>query len=122
MDGRGLEPGNWMHQSVSRVCQLYRIDLLRQVPTTVRFLSCEPLLGNLQLKAEDLDGIHWVIVGGESGANHRPIDPDWVRAIRDVCLETGTAFFFKQWGGRTPKAGGRLLDDMEWGQFPGEAR
>lgn len=110
----------WAGVSVELRQYKSRINLLRQVPVAVRFLSCEPLLGDLQLKTEDLDGIHWVIVGGESGANHRPIDPDWVRSIRDVCLETGTAFFFKQWGGRTPKVGGRLLDGVEWNQFPQE--
>lgn len=110
----------WAGVSVELPQYKSRIDLLRQVPTVVRFLSCEPLLGDLQLKAEDLDGIHWVIVGGESGTKHRPINSDWVRAIRDICLETNTAFFFKQWGGRTPKAGGRLLDGVEWSQFPDE--
>lgn len=111
-------PNIWAGVSVETQKYKSRIDFLRQIPATVRFLSCEPLLSDLQLKAEDLDGIHWVIVGGESGAKHRPIDPDWVRCIRDVCLEVGTPFFFKQWGGKTPKAGGRLLDGVEWSQFP----
>lgn len=113
-------PNIWTGVSVETQKYKSRIDVLRQVPTTVRFLSCEPLLGDLRLEVKDLRDIHWVIVGGESGNNHRPIDPDWVRAIRDVCLQTETAFFFKQWGGRTPKAGGRLLDGVEWNQFPHE--
>lgn len=92
-----------------------RIDALRQVPAAVRFLSCEPLLSGLNL---NLKGIHWVIVGGESGANYRAPNPDWVRSIRDQCQDAGVAFFFKQWGGRTPKAGGRLLDNKVWDEMP----
>jgi protein gp37 len=83
-----------------------RIPILRQVPAAVRFLSCEPLLKPLKL---DLDGIHWVIVGGESGHRARPMDASWARDIRDQCLDAGVPFFFKQWGGRTSKAGGREL-------------
>ncbi len=81
----------------------------------MRFLSCEPLLGPMQL---DLDSIEWVIVGGESGPGHRPMDLDWARHIRDQCLRAGMPFFFKQVGGRTPKAGGRLLDGREWNGLP----
>jgi protein gp37 len=91
------------------------VDQLREVPAEMRFLSCEPLLGPLQL---DLASIDWVIVGGESGIGHRPMDPEWARAIRDQCLASGVAFFFKQVGGRTPKAGGRLLDEREWNGYP----
>jgi protein gp37 len=66
----------------------------------------------------DLRGIDWVIVGGESGPAARHMNPDWVREVRDQCLESGVAFFFKQWGGLRPKAGGRKLDHREWSQFP----
>ena len=66
----------------------------------------------------DLDGIHWAIVGGESGPGARPMHPDWAREIRELCLAAGVPFFFKQWGGRTPKAGNRSLDGREWSQWP----
>jgi protein gp37 len=68
----------------------------------------------------DLDGIHWVLVGGESGPAARPIDPGWVTDIRDQCIDAGVAFFFKQWGGRTPKAGGRELEGVMWDEMPAE--
>jgi protein gp37 len=86
------------------------------VPAAVRFLSCEPLLGPLD--GLDLDGIGWLIAGGESGSRHRPMQLDWVRDLRDQCLRTGTPFFFKQHGGRTPKQGGRLLDGRTWDEMP----
>jgi protein gp37 len=113
-------PANvWMGVSVEAEDVLHRVDELRQVPAAVRFLSCEPLIGPLtQL---NLDGISWVITGGESGPGARPIEPDWVREIRDNCVATGTAFFHKQWGGRTPKASGRDLDGRRWSQFPERA-
>jgi protein gp37 len=96
-----------------------RAGHLQDVPAAIRFLSREPLLGLLdELR---LDGIHWVIAGGESGANGRPVDPDWVRCIRDQCLNEGVAFFFKQWGGRTPKANGRQLDGALDDEQPGGA-
>ena len=66
----------------------------------------------------DLSGIHWVVVGGESGTRHRKMDPAWAREIREYCVAHGVPFFFKQVGGRTPKAGGRLLDEKEWSQYP----
>lgn len=106
----------WMGVSVENADALPRIDHLREVPAAVRFLSCEPLIGPLDgLK---LDGIDWVIAGGESGPNHRPVDEAWVRHIRDVCQDAGVAFFFKQWGGRTPKSLGRLLDGELWDEMP----
>lgn len=101
-------PNLWMGVSVEDANAMSRIDDLRKVPATVRFLSCEPLLG--PLPNLDLDGIGWVIAGGESGPRHRPIDESWVAEIRDVCSRSEVPFFFKQWGGRTPKAGGRELD------------
>lgn len=102
-------PANlWMGVSVENEAALSRVDHLRAVPTSVRFISAEPLLG--PLPGLDLDGIDWVIVGGESGRAHRPMDLDWARDIRRACRDTDTAFFFKQVGGVTPKSGGNLLD------------
>jgi protein gp37 len=102
-------PANvWMGVSVETDKYRFRIEHLRDVPASVRFLSLEPLLG--PLRGLVLNGIHWVIVGGESGPNARPMSRVWVQEIRDQCLEAGVPFFFKQWGGRTPKAGGRTLD------------
>ncbi|WP_024445385.1 DUF5131 family protein [Mycolicibacterium iranicum] len=116
--GESLDwPSNlWMGVSVENSDALPRVDHLRDVPAAVRFLSCEPLIGPLD--GLNLDGIHWVIAGGESGANHRPVDGEWVRGIRDVCQDAGVAFFFKQWGGRTPKAEGRELDGQLWDEMP----
>lgn len=110
-------PSNvWQGVSVENADYTWRIGCLQQVPAAVRFLSVEPLLGPIpQLP---LEGIHWVIVGGESGPQHRSMDPEWVRDIRDQCLAVGVPFFFKQWGGSTPKAGGRLLDGKEWNEGP----
>jgi protein gp37 len=79
-------------------------------------LSCEPLLG--PLPQINLDGIDWVIAGGESGPNHRPIQAEWVTDVRDACQVRRVPFFFKQWGGRTPKAGGRTLEGMVWDEMP----
>ena len=93
-----------------------RADHLRRVPAQVRFISAEPLLG--PLPNLNLEGIHWLIAGGESGPGFREPDPDWIRDLRDRCLAQGVAFFFKQWGGRTPKAGGRILDGQTWDQMP----
>ncbi|NER33160.1 MAG: phage Gp37/Gp68 family protein [Oscillatoria sp. SIO1A7] len=105
----------WMGVSVESQQYVKRVDCLRRVPAAVRFLSCEPLLGPLAL---DLTDIHWVIVGGESGPKHRPIDLDWARDIREQCRAAEVAFFFKQVGGRTPKAGGRHLDGEVWEEMP----
>jgi len=105
----------WMGVSVENQDYVQRVDCLRQVPAKVRFLSCEPLLAPLDL---DLTDIHWVIVGGESGNKHRPMESEWVETIRDRCQEDGVAFFFKQWGGRTPKKNGRLLDGQTYSEFP----
>jgi protein gp37 len=89
---------------------------LRAVPAAVHFVSAEPLLG--PLPSLQLDHLDWVITGGESGRGHRPCDPAWVRDLRDRCAQAGVAFFHKQWGGRTPSAGGRLLDGTTWDEFP----
>jgi protein gp37 len=110
-------PNNlWMGVSVENAEAMGRIDHLRRVPAAVRFLSCEPLLG--PLPGLDLTGIHWAIAGGESGPRHRPIDPVWVENIRDACATAKVPFFFKQWGGRTPKAGGRELDGQIHSDMP----
>lgn len=110
-------PSNlWMGVSIENEDHLYRVEHLRAVPAAVRFLSCEPLLG--PLPGLELDGIDWVITGGESGHSARPLDPDWVREIRDKCGAANVPFFHKQWGGRTPKAGGRVLDGMVWSEMP----
>jgi protein gp37 len=113
-------PNVWLGTSVENARWRTRIDELRRTDAAVRFLSCEPLLGSLgQL---NLDGISWVIVGGESGPNHRPISGAWVREIRDQCAAAGVPFFFKQWGGQTSKSGGRILDGRTYDAFPEEDR
>lgn len=109
-------PNLWLGVSVEDASQLTRVDHLRSVPAAVRFLSCEPLLGPLD--GMDLAGIGWVIAGGESGPDYRPVDPSWVSSIRDACIANAVPFFFKQWGGRTPKNGGRELDGHTWSQMP----
>lgn len=96
-----------------------RIPLLLDTPAAVRFISAEPLLGEINLHPY-MHGLDWVIVGGESGPKHRPMKPDWAREIRDECQREGVPFFFKQVGGRTPKAGGRELDGREWNELPGQ--
>lgn len=106
----------WQGVSVENARYTWRIAYLRKVPAAIRFLSLEPLLGPIPYL--ELDGIHWVIVGGESGPRHRPMDSAWVRDIRKQCLTAGIPFFFKQWGGRTPKAGGRRLDGRVWNEMP----
>lgn len=105
----------WLGVSVENQNYVERLEYLRRVPVSVRFISCEPLLGALKL---NLTGIDWVIVGGESGQKHRPMQLKWAEDIRNQCQNAGVAFFFKQVGGRTPKAGGRLLDDEIWDEMP----
>lgn len=113
-------PANlWMGVSVEDANHLYRVDDLRAVPAAVRFLSCEPLIGPLD--GLRLDGIDWVITGGESGPGARPLQADWVRSIRDLCASSSVPYFHKQWGGRTPKAGGRELDGLVWSEMPRRA-
>jgi protein gp37 len=115
----GRLPGHvWFGVSVEDAKVKRRIDVLRTIPASVRFLSVEPLIG--PLGALDLSGIHWVIVGGESGPGARPMHPDWVREIRDQCIAQNVPFFFKQWGGIRPKSNGRELDGREWNEMPVE--
>ncbi len=109
----------WLGVSVENEDAVSRIDDLRDVPAAVRFLSCEPLLG--PLPGLDLTGIGWVIAGGESGRNHRPVQAEWVTGIRDACAQADVPFFFKQWGGRTPKAGGRTLEGLTYDEMPERA-
>jgi protein gp37 len=106
----------WQGVSIESDDYAWRADYLRQVPAAVRFLSIEPLLG--PIKKLSINGINWVIVGGESGPGARPLHADWVRSVRDQCWKHGVPFFFKQWGGRSPKAGGRELDGREWNELP----
>jgi protein gp37 len=107
----------WMGVSVENARYHFRIDHLRRTPAKTRFLSIEPLIGSVGVL--DLEGIDWVIVGGESGHGARPVDRDWVADIRDQCSESDVLFFFKQWGGKTPKAGGRELDGRLHDDMPG---
>ncbi|WP_327588586.1 phage Gp37/Gp68 family protein [Nonomuraea sp. NBC_00507] len=116
----GVLPNVWLGTSVEADAYTRRIEYLRRTPAAVRFLSLEPLLE--ALPSLDLTGIGWVIVGGESGPGHRPIRAEWVTPIRDACVAAEIPFFFKQWGGRTPKAGGRELDGRVWNQFPDHAQ
>src|SRR5689334_5947355 len=106
----------WQGISIESADYTWRVNSLQKVPAAVRFLSIEPLLGpipNLPLK-----GISWVIVGGESGPHFRAVEPTWVRGIRDQCIRSKVPFFFKQWGGLTPKAGGRTIDRRVWNEMP----
>lgn len=109
-------PHIWLGVSLENSKQLSRVKHLQQASVSLRFLSIEPLLGPLH--SLDLTGVDWVIVGGESGPRYRQLDPAWVRGIRDQCLESEVAFFFKQWGGSRPKAGGRTLDGRTWDERP----
>lgn len=106
----------WCGVSVEDAQAKGRVEHLRSAQAGVRFLSVEPLIG--AIGPVDLTGIDWVIVGGESGPNARPVHLEWVREIRDQCIEQKVAFFFKQWGGVRPKSGGRELDGREWSEFP----
>lgn len=109
-------PNVWMGVSVESERYVDRIDELRRTPAAVKFLSLEPLLG--PLPDLDLQGIDWVIVGGESGPRARPMDPTWGRDLRDQCVAAGVAFFFKQWGGVWKKRTGRELDGRTWDEMP----
>lgn len=109
-------PNVWMGVSIENRRFVHRADALRQVPASVRFISAEPLLGPLE--GLDVSGIDWLIAGGESGPKNRRVDPDWIRALRDLSADHGVAFFFKQWGGHRPKSNGRELDGRVWDEYP----
>ena len=106
----------WIGVTVESKEYKKRIDLLRKVKASIRFLSCEPLLGDLG--KVNLKGINWVIVGGESGPNFRPMESKWATNIRDQCLKKDIPYFFKQWGGYNKKVNGRKLEGKEWSQTP----
>lgn len=108
----------WIGTSIEDDDYSWRADYLRQVPAKVRFISAEPLLG--PIPSLNLEGIHWVITGGESGPGHRDCEVNWVREIRDRCVSNGVAFFHKQWGGFRPKSKGRELDGRTWDEYPQE--
>ncbi len=117
-------PNVWLGVSVEDQKRVdKRIPPLLETPAAVRFVSAEPLLGPVDF-GEAMDQIDWVIVGGESGPGARPMDPGWVRFIHEQCLTTGAGipFFFKQWGGRTPKANGNTLDGHQYQKYPVEER
>jgi protein gp37 len=109
-------PNVWMGVTVEQAEYCCRIDHLRRTHAAIRFLSLEPLLG--PIPDLDLEGIQWVVVGGESGPGARPMDPKWAVDVRDQCLKAGVPFFFKQWGGVNKKRAGRLLDGRTWDQMP----
>lgn len=105
----------WIGVTCESKLRTGRIDILKSIPAHVRFVSFEPLLNEVEPNLQD---IQWIIVGGESGNNHRPISQEWVRTLLAKAREFNTAFFFKQWGGRTPKSGGRELDGQTYSEFP----
>jgi protein gp37 len=109
-------PNIWLGVSVEDQSSLVRLQHLKETRATIRFVSFEPLIG--PIGRVNLSGIHWAIVGGESGPKARPLEEQWVRELRDECQRQGVAFFFKQWGGRTPKSGGNMLDGRQWMDYP----
>jgi protein gp37 len=108
-------PNVWLGTSVERPDYIERIALLRRVPAAIRFISFEPLLG--PILDPDLAGIHWAIVGGESGPRARPMESWWVESLRDSCKHQDVAFFFKQWGGKRKKRTGRVLENRTWDEY-----
>ncbi|KQW30793.1 ABC transporter ATP-binding protein [Rhizobium sp. Root274] len=115
-DGFSVLPNVWLGTSVEDGKVIHRLDELRAVPAAVRFVSFEPLIGSVS--AGRLDGIQWAIVGGESGPGARAMDPAWIDEIFDMCEEAGSAFFFKQWGGKNKKAAGRSYRGRTWDEMP----
>lgn len=112
-------PNVWLGTSVESQDYVERIDILRQVPARIRFVSFEPLLG--AIPAPDLRGIHWAIVGGESGPRARPMQEEWVEQLHAVCEQQKVVFFFKQWGGKRKKRAGRLFKRRTWDHYPDAA-
>ncbi len=109
-------PHIWMGVTVESREYTFRIEHLRQTGAAIKFLSLEPLLG--PIPDLDLEGIDWVVVGGESGPGARPMGREWARDVRDQCCRAGVPFFFKQWGGTDKKKSGRVLDSRTWDQMP----
>jgi protein gp37 len=118
LNGREFQvlPNVWLGTSVEDERVLDRLDAIRAVPAAIRFVSFEPLIGSV--KGADLTGIHWAIVGGESGPRSREMRPNWVHEIKRLCQLSGTAFFFKQWGGKNKKTSGRTLSGRTFDEFP----
>ncbi len=115
-----VQPNTWLGTSVESQEYVSRAVAIQDLPASVRFLSCEPVLGPLDLR-DVLRGestINWVIVGGESGHGARPMEKAWVLDVRAQCEEAGVPFFFKQWGGRNKKRAGRTLEGRTWGEMP----
>lgn len=112
----GALPNVWLGVTVEHAGTVSRLDSLRATPASVRFVSFEPLLG--PVPSPDLSGIHWAIVGGESGPNARPMALDWVDELHNACQAQHVAFFFKQWGGRNKKRTGRMLHGQTWDEYP----
>ncbi|MEH2023068.1 DUF5131 family protein [Nostoc sp.] len=108
-------PNVWAGVSIESQAWVWRSEILKEIPAKIRFLSCEPLLGSLKLS---LDELHWIIVGGESGVGARPMNIEWVRDIREQCIQANVPFFFKQWGGVQKKKYGREIDGRTWDGFP----
>lgn len=115
---KGAPDHIWLGVSVENRQATSRIRHLRETSAAVRFLSIEPLIGDVG--PIELAGIQWTIAGGESGPGARPMKPEWVRGLRDRCVGAGVPFFFKQWGGLRPKSGGRELDGREWSEYPAQ--
>ena len=107
----------WAGTSITSAANVGRLKALVTIPARIRFVSAEPLRGPVDLSPY-LPHVHWVIAGGESGPGYCPVDPAWLRAVRNQCVAAGVPFFFKQWGGKTPKAGGKALDGREWCECP----
>ena len=116
-DGEEPLSNVWLGTSIENARFVSRANAVRETPAAVRFISAEPLLGPIA-DALNFTGIDWIIVGGESGPRHRPMRAEWARDLRERSEEEDVAFFFKQWGGRTPKAGGRLLDRVQHDDMP----
>ena len=110
-------PNVWLGTSVEDERVLDRLDAIRRVPAAIRFVSLEPLIGSVA--QGDLTGIDWAIVGGASGPRARGMNAEWVDEIEAMCRRSGTAFFFKQWGGKNKKAAGRLLRGRTYDELPG---
>lgn len=113
-------PNVWIGTSVEDAAVLHRIDDLRAAPAAIRFISFEPLIGSVA--EADLENIDWAIVGGESGPRARPMPKEWVEEIEELCRDYGTAFFFKQWGGRNKKAAGRTFKGRTYDEMPSAQR
>lgn len=114
--GLASAPHIWLGTSVENAQYKNRVEQLKVTPAGVRFISFEPLLG--PVGKMDLSGIHWAIVGGESGPGSRPLQPEWIDEIRLACRRSKTAFFFKQWGGPNKKVTGRLYKGKTWDEYP----